>query len=407
MDDIINLLRQAALELTEHWPDPISNRPALLHFDDLCRDGKLPILQELNRLLKTTDYDLFHTQFRQAGLIVPAAFINPGAYLVLDSMLENQTRDLSFIDIGPIVQNFFESLKIRTCDYSHCILLNGFTSDLEEIDLPNGVKIRKIQADDEHNLRKRNLYQYFQKCDLQNNRYLAFYHTKNQSLEQQSSGDVRSVFQETVDCLKILSNGKIEYYYILSYPESYGAINIGQLVHQLGEIPTVFYSKGYRLASTDLAKLRAIITGKSELAGSPSKTKYRISNALSRIIRTNDRFSSPVDQFVDLVIALDAIFGDSGDSLRYKISMRAAYFLAESEKERHEVFNLIASAYGMRNKIVHGATFREDVVFENITKLHDHTRSIVVKLFQAGIHKEKMDGELFDKIILNGNAVGE
>ena len=54
------------------------------------------------------------------------------------------------------------------------------------------------------------------------------------------------------------------------------------------------------------------------------------------------RFSSsyekrdPADRLVDLVIALEALFGDSGDSsnLRYKLAMRGASWLHATECKR-------------------------------------------------------------------------
>ena len=56
------------------------------------------------------------------------------------------------------------------------------------------------------------------------------------------------------------------------------------------------------------------------------------------------------------MVAFEAIFlkGDEQQELSYKLSLRAAYLLAENARERKDIFDFMHLAYKARSKIVHG-----------------------------------------------------
>lgn len=55
-------------------------------------------------------------------------------------------------------------------------------------------------------------------------------------------------------------------------------------------------------------------------------------------------------------IVIEALFGpDDGREMTYRLSLRAARFLASTQEERKQLFNAVKEAYGWRSKTVHGA----------------------------------------------------
>lgn len=65
------------------------------------------------------------------------------------------------------------------------------------------------------------------------------------------------------------------------------------------------------------------------------------------------------DQLVDLMVAAEALFlADTEEEyrgeLRYRLSSRAAWYIAGSSRDRRSIFKLFMEAYAMRSKLVHG-----------------------------------------------------
>ncbi len=65
--------------------------------------------------------------------------------------------------------------------------------------------------------------------------------------------------------------------------------------------------------------------------------------------------ASSTDRLVDLVIALESMFSEGADSLRYKVSRRASAMLAPLGLSAATVFQFVSAAYSSRSNIVHGA----------------------------------------------------
>lgn len=61
------------------------------------------------------------------------------------------------------------------------------------------------------------------------------------------------------------------------------------------------------------------------------------------------------DRLIDLVTAAESIFlRGVNDELKYRLSLRAAFWLANTAAERAEVFETFRRAYDERSKVVHG-----------------------------------------------------
>ena len=124
------------------------------------------------------------------------------------------------------------------------------------------------------------------------------------------------------------------------------------------------------------------------------------------ISRFNDSYTrkKDSDRFIDLIVALEALFGDGGDSVGYKIRLRCASFLHRfvgAEEGKQRIFEFLKRAYDERSNILHGrqesldwASEETCLNLENIVR-----RSIVHMLLQAKtgniLTPDKIDQLLF------------
>jgi hypothetical protein len=84
--------------------------------------------------------------------------------------------------------------------------------------------------------------------------------------------------------------------------------------------------------------------------------------AARRFSFAHERYNSQ-DKIVDLLIAAEALFlcdqGGIGE-LRYRLSLRAAFFLTDDSQTRKRIFADFKTAYDLRSKIVHGSEVEKD-----------------------------------------------
>jgi hypothetical protein len=63
-----------------------------------------------------------------------------------------------------------------------------------------------------------------------------------------------------------------------------------------------------------------------------------------------------VERYIFLSVALEALYGEGQNELRYRYSNRAALLLGDDVERRKAVFNDVQKAYKKRSKILHGGT---------------------------------------------------
>ena len=66
------------------------------------------------------------------------------------------------------------------------------------------------------------------------------------------------------------------------------------------------------------------------------------------------RRSSELDGLLDLVIALEALFGEGSQGITYKLALRCSYFLEPKFEERRQAFDKLKCIYNIRSSIAHG-----------------------------------------------------
>ena len=114
------------------------------------------------------------------------------------------------------------------------------------------------------------------------------------------------------------------------------------------------------------------------------------------------------DRLIDLVIALEALFGDSdSSSTTYKMAMRGACWLYAKESDRHAAFRTIKKLYGYRSRIVHGnSALGKDLTGQQVNDLECMVRSGLRKFLDWQVKNgETPSGTKIDELIMAGKIL--
>ena len=111
----------------------------------------------------------------------------------------------------------------------------------------------------------------------------------------------------------------------------------------------------------------------------------------------------PADRLIDLVIALEALFGDGdSSSTTYKVAMRGACWLYAKESDRHAALRTIKKLYGYRSRIVHGnSALGKDLTGQQVNDLECMVRSGLRKFLDWQVKNgETPSGTKIDELIM-------
>jgi hypothetical protein len=146
------------------------------------------------------------------------------------------------------------------------------------------------------------------------------------------------------------------------------------IVHAAREYPSTFDNYGWlkdggNVTKAELAKLVGVVAAMTAASSKARLAARRLSMA--------DVRDSADDQLVDACIGLEALLGQEGAELSYRISVRAAALLSSRKVEPLNaagVFKMVRKVYNRRSELVHGSTSgrHEFFVFDNGTKIPTH-----------------------------------
>jgi len=97
-------------------------------------------------------------------------------------------------------------------------------------------------------------------------------------------------------------------------------------------------------------------------------------------------------EFIMLFSVLEMIMGRGNSEITYQISRGTALLLSDSKEQMKEIYREMKRLYNSRSKYVHAG---EDVSWENVFKLREIVRKVLMKLIELGYHKE---GTSFDQL---------
>jgi hypothetical protein len=86
--------------------------------------------------------------------------------------------------------------------------------------------------------------------------------------------------------------------------------------------------------------------------------------AIKRCISAFAERQTPDDALIDLVIALESLFGGRSGELRFRISTALAWLLAKDADERRSVQSDAKQVYDARSALVHGGDLKDGEAYE-------------------------------------------
>ena len=143
--------------------------------------------------------------------------------------------------------------------------------------------------------------------------------------------------------------------------------------------PATLYRRGaYRMDDETLGKFIDFFNCYWNIIHQKPQPLY---NAMSRFSSSYEK-RTLADRLVELVIALEALFGDRSDSLTYKIALRCSSLLYPPGETRKKVFKAIKEVYADRSAIVHGGRLDSKYSNEKIDQLEDYIRRSIPKFLE-------------------------
>jgi hypothetical protein len=159
--------------------------------------------------------------------------------------------------------------------------------------------------------------------------------------------------------LSALGAGPVNFY---TYKEEGFEVSIGRL----GFGPS-FKGVGfsYRLNSASAETLKrywpTAYEFSSALQTTPEKTPTHLRIAGLRFCSSCEK-ETREDRLIDYAIAFEALFTKENDAISYRLPLRTATFIGDTEARRSEVFSLIKTTYDLRSSLAHGRSQLDDGV---------------------------------------------
>ena len=162
----------------------------------------------------------------------------------------------------------------------------------------------------------------------------------------------------------------------------------------------LYHRHNYLVSDTDLDGFRQYFCNYWEIVRSRPK---RIYNAIKRFSASYAERSS-ADRLLELVIAMESLFGDRSDSITYKLALRTSCFLYPPGKDRKETFEKVRSAYGDRGGIIHGDRLEAKYTDEEIDDIEELIRKAINKFLEYDVNGKRISSvEELDSILFFEN----
>ena len=116
---------------------------------------------------------------------------------------------------------------------------------------------------------------------------------------------------------------------------------------------------------------------------SAPKVKSTVDVSVKRWVNSKRQESSLTDKFIELRVALEALFLDNAQGeLRFRLATHGAWFLGASVKDREQHYNALLKAYDAASAAVHGREVRGKE--EQLTAAQEICRDGILKMLSLG-----------------------
>ena len=165
--------------------------------------------------------------------------------------------------------------------------------------------------------------------------------------------------------------------------------------------PVVFADNGRTGYRLDDETIRRLVNLSDLYWENPVARHPSVERAFSRFNSSYERWD-PADRLVDLIIALEAMFGDGGDSMTHKVAGRCACWLHSPGQVRWKIFSDVREMYNQRSRVVHGGN-QVELQTADVENLENIVRASIVKYLEHYTSEnDVVRGSGLDELIMTG-----
>lgn len=317
------------------------------------------------------------------------------SYLLLVESLEFDEEIAKVIG-----DNFLNSLYLGKTKWSCFSVIRGLYGNFTSLELKKGLCIRRL-SDEEINILIQGELDNGNKSlievdELPFNLYI---------VERQVScsgaffdiSDVETEFDQLITTLRIIINEKVDRQTTYVRPKPLGQLSSSGFSKSSNTVRHV-PSRTCFLPEEKLEIVKSLF----DLIGSSSIPKgMKVAIDRLNFASTRDR---PEDKIIDLIIALESLYGDSQGAHTYKIALRCSKYLKTNLKDRKEIAEEIKKYYKVRSAFVHGGKQKKSKqeISGMAFKLTEIVRESLYRFFQLLLENNKVPKpEDFDDMLLS------
>jgi len=290
------------------------------------------------------------------------------------------------------IEDYFYSDKLN---FIATAPLQNFECEVSELNLGNGLKIRKITNQEFSELCRSakeigGLLPLHEAMNIEYIIEVPYGIQKGEPISHQEPGEK---FDKLVSALRLFKSGIFGFNILQSKSPSWqpmmGTTTSGRTFYK------TFSGNKYKLTKSES---KDFIKFWDEYKTCDFTNNKFLEVAIKRFNYSHER-EKPEDKLIDYTVSLEALFlkEEEKAELSYRLSIRMAILLGKNKKDRKEIFSNVRKAYDLRSKIIHGSTraSNEDVR-EIVIKIENYLRESI-KLF-LDLIKTKSYEEIIDAI---------
>jgi hypothetical protein len=354
-------------------------------------DGKLSVFPEGRECRQKPDFSLFIFRYRDeleqlfewknvseyiskneiVRKQVRGEFVSPfGGFMVHEPNLLRGTINMCIDEECPFcfdleifnsvydeIEKFFYSDSVTRKSFAPLL---GFNSELEEICLGDGVKIRKIMKDEILDLW--NNSPWFRPL-VEGNRMSFSVHTpllyvleltvkapKKAPNEKVNVPNATLVFNKVINTLRLFKKGWIMYPFTIA--KNVSQLALGTFYGRSGSLPDIPMQLSYELTKDEVEDFKAFYKERGEKLNNLKIALTRFNETYRREGVAERKFE---DVLIDCCIAFESLFCKDTQQKGEIIAIGASMLLGKDNIEREEINNYLRKLYQVRNDIVHAS----------------------------------------------------
>jgi hypothetical protein len=325
---------------------------------------------------------------------------NLAMFLVLSHLKHHPSLKINSRLTMEIARNFEDCIKNQRAGVRLFCPVQGIKSSIRNLNLGNGINLKKFT--------KNQMLRLVQPKSIDDPYIIPVWEHAVEINATHSFGDKPKGWADRgeqirrlAQTFRILKSDKVAIPRSISMELKPGYINL-MSGNSDSHFKTPIFSENYRLFPSEQENLKNTFDA---LGSSMAK---RVKIAADRIGMSTQR-QSDEDEFIDYIVALEAMFGDrdiASGSFTYKVALRATMFMNDKKEMRAKEFKLLKKALNLRGKVVHGAAQLKELKAdekEAVDWLSAFSRSVLVKILHEhpNFTEDTPDNYIFSLLLPN------